>query len=166
MRKLKTITELLYHTFVTELVLHLNCSSSDQQAQTAAWDLIKKKKEKKRHRCCSGVSAEVQLWALRQIGHHGNWCWCGALWLDAGERALYLDRAEARAQGVNAHWCKQEDSGQVFGFFFLPRCAEAAQSLVCVCCCCCCVCAYTHGSSLRGKQHSAEWPQDFKVKCV
>lgn len=56
-------------------------------------------------------------------GRHGNQCWCGALWLDAGERALYLDWAEARAQGVNAHLRKQE-----FGEVSLT--AEATESFI------------------------------------
>lgn len=43
-------------------------------------------------------------------GCYGNWSWCGALWLTRSERALYLDRAEAGAQGVNAYLGKQEFS--------------------------------------------------------
>lgn len=63
--------------------------------------------------------------AQYHIGCYGNRCWCGALWLDAGERALYLDRAEARAQGVNAHLCKQE-------FGEVSRTAEAVESFICI----------------------------------
>lgn len=59
-------------------------------------------------------SAGVQLWALQKTSSYGNGCRYGALWLAAGERALYLDWAEAHAQGVNAHLCKQE-----FWRFFL-----------------------------------------------
>lgn len=63
--------------------------------------------------------------AQRHVGRYGNWCWCGALWLDAGERALYLDRAAARAQGVNAHLRKQ-------AFGEVSRTAEAAESFICI----------------------------------
>lgn len=93
-----------------------------QHAATAGWNLI----FEKTHWYCFSVSAVVQLWALYQIGCYGNRCCCGALWLAACERTLYLDRAEARAWGVNAHWCKQQ-------FWQVSLTGEATESLVCVC---------------------------------
>lgn len=77
---------------------------------------------------CFRVSAVVQLWALYQIGCYGNRCWCGALWLDARERALYLDWAEARAQRVNAH-CVNKKFDK---FSALPKSLRASSVFVVV----------------------------------